>query len=126
VRELVLDASGAHLATPYVEDGEVLTGTLRWQKEQQAERARAEPAAAAQTGERALVDAQGELATRIAALQREYEIREADLREVRERRLAESTQNQARRMGLGARRGTEPPSRNTPPSAAPGHRRRAA
>ncbi|WP_439535649.1 circadian clock protein KaiC [Methyloversatilis sp.] len=125
VRELVLDASGAHLATPYVEDGEVLTGTLRWQKEQQAARARAEQAAAAQASERALADAQGELAIRIAALQREYESRETSLREVRERRLAESTQDQARRVGLGARRGTEPPPR-TPTTAAAGRRRRAA
>jgi circadian clock protein KaiC len=44
VRELVLDASGITLADVYVEEGEVLTGTLRYQREAAAERKRVQAA----------------------------------------------------------------------------------
>lgn len=106
VRELILDAGGVQLAMPYVEDGEVLTGTLRWQREQQIARARAEQAAAAQAREQALVEAQDELAARIAALQREHAARVSNLQGLRERLRDDIAQDALHREGLGARRGS--------------------
>jgi circadian clock protein KaiC len=41
VRELVLSSSGISMAPPYTEDGVVLMGTLRWQKERSEAEARA-------------------------------------------------------------------------------------
>ena len=123
VRELLLDATGVHLATPYVEEGEVLTGTLRWQREQQAERERAERAEAALARERALEQEQRELAARIAGLQRDYEMREAELHGVRARQQAATQEELTRRAGIGARRSSGPaPGAGTVP-AAPRRRR---
>ncbi len=119
VRELLLDTGGVHLALPYIEDGEVLTGTLRWQREQQAAHARVEQAAAVQAREHALLEAQDELAARIAALQREHAARASDLQGLRERQRADSAQDALRREGVGARRGIAA-APSSLPSAAPG------
>lgn len=74
VRELVLSKDGVHLAEPYTENGEVLTGTLRWQREQAMQRQRQEAARAAALAEQRAALGRAELEARIAALQHELQL----------------------------------------------------
>lgn len=122
VREILVSAEGIRLAPPYVEEGEVLAGTLRWQKEQQSARERQARAEADRQRERALADAQAELAARIAALQREYEARAAELLAVRTQRETDTGQDELQRQVLLARRGS--PHAATAPATAPEPKRR--
>ncbi|WP_420128568.1 circadian clock protein KaiC [Longimicrobium sp.] len=73
VREMVLSSTGVTLADVYDAGGEVLMGTARWEKEEEARReARAaERAAARRTLE--LQRAEADLRTRMAALQHELD-----------------------------------------------------
>lgn len=77
VRELSLGADGIQLILPYTEEGEVLVGTLRWQKEQQVRRAREEVARAEARRAREFDMETERLAQRIATLQHELDERNA-------------------------------------------------
>lgn len=79
VRELTLSDSGLSLAEAYASGGEVLMGTLRWEKEEQ-ERARA-LVRATESGDkhRELVFAEADTTARIAALQLDLERQRAAL-----------------------------------------------
>lgn len=69
VRELILSDSGVTLADAYTAGGEVLMGTLRWEKER-AERVAAETAEAAAKLKRVKLDAEeAELEVRLKSLQ---------------------------------------------------------
>ena len=71
VRELILSADGVTLADTYTAGGEVLMGTLRWEKES-AERAAAELAEVAATLKQVQLDAEeAELEVRLKSLQTE-------------------------------------------------------
>jgi len=78
VRELVLSAAGVTLADTYMSGGEVLMGTLRWEKEraESSERAEAESTRARQRVE--VENAETELAAKIRSLQRELEEKRAE------------------------------------------------
>jgi len=78
VRELLLDASGVSLADAYTSGGEVLMGTLRWEKER-ADRSDAESARIASALKLAQLDAEeAQLALREQALHAERLARQAE------------------------------------------------
>jgi circadian clock protein KaiC len=78
VRELVLSRAGVTLADAYVAGGEVLMGTLRWEKER-AERNAQLAAESAFLQQRAKIEnEEAELASRIKALQSELMLRRAE------------------------------------------------
>lgn len=84
VRELILSDEGVALADVYAVDGEVLMGTMRWEKENEARRKRATAANTAnlreQRAELALVQIKAEQQT----LARAQAIQEAELVQIRE------------------------------------------
>jgi circadian clock protein KaiC len=71
VREILLSKAGMDLADAYNAGGEVLMGTLRWEKEQALIAAREEAAAAAEQRQAALESQEAELQGRLFAIQRE-------------------------------------------------------
>jgi circadian clock protein KaiC len=73
VRELVLSDTGVTLTDAYTAGGEVLMGTLRWEKERAEAAARSEREAAAQQKESAFEAEEAELTGRLRALQHELD-----------------------------------------------------
>jgi circadian clock protein KaiC len=79
VRELVLSGAGVTLADTYTAGGEVLMGTLRWQKEN-AERRANEITEVAGKHKRIMLDAEAaELEVRIRSLQVELLAKQAEM-----------------------------------------------
>ena len=79
VRELLLSDSGVTLADTYTAGGEVLMGTLRWQKEQ-ATLVEEELTAAENERKRLGIDiASAELTVRLGILKREIEMKKAEM-----------------------------------------------
>lgn len=110
VREIVLGESGPTLTDVYAEQGEVLMGTLRWQKEAE-EKART----LARRGEydhkrRELEFAEAETRARIVALQR-------DLQRQRDELGLNSSSYEARNLSSSEREGALRSMRNTRPAA---------
>jgi circadian clock protein KaiC len=83
VRELVLTSTGVTLADVYSVGGEVLMGTLRWEKENDARRTRAAAQSNAMLREQKAELALAETKARAVALAREQAIREAELQQIR-------------------------------------------
>lgn len=78
VRELILSESGVTLADTYTAGGEVLMGTLRWEKER-AERVAAEAAEANAKLQRIRVDSEeAELKVRLKSVQTELDAKQAE------------------------------------------------
>jgi circadian clock protein KaiC len=78
VRELILSDSGVTLADTYTAGGEVLMGTLRWEKES-AERVAAEVTEVAGKLKRVRLDAEeAELEVRVKSLQVELEAKHVE------------------------------------------------
>lgn len=88
VRELLLSSDGITLADVYTAGGEVLMGTLRWEKEnlerRERERAKNDAALREQRAELALAETKAQLAT----LAHAQAIQEAELQQLRERQQA--------------------------------------
>jgi len=103
VRELVLSNTGVTLADAYTARGEVLMGTLRWEKER-AERAAHETAAVGANLKRVKLDAEeAELGVRLKSLQVELEakrIERALLDAATKSRKGELSQGQTRMREL--------------------------
>jgi circadian clock protein KaiC len=78
VRELVLSEKGVTLADAYTAGGEVLMGTLRWEKERAEEISRSERAAITRAKQMLLGHEASELETRLRAIQREIEAKHAE------------------------------------------------
>jgi circadian clock protein KaiC len=96
VRELVLSASGVTLADTYTAGGEVLMGTLRWEKER-AEKAVHESAEVATNLKSVRLDAEeAELHVRLTSLQTELAAKQAE-----RALLAQSTRSRAGEMSRG-------------------------
>jgi len=88
VRELILSDTGVTLADTYTADGEVLMGTLRWEKER-AERGASERTEVAGKLKRVKLDAEeAELEVRVKALQTELVAKQVEMA-----LLARSTKN---------------------------------
>ncbi len=107
VRELILSDAGVTLADAYISDGEVLMGTLRWERENEDRRAKQ----TAQT-ESHLQQKQAELALaesrlRIEAARTEQALREADLQRVLGARVALKELDRVETVERASRRGGE-------------------
>jgi circadian clock protein KaiC len=83
VRELVLTSAGVTLADVYSVGGEVLMGTLRWEKENDARRTRAAAQNSAMLREQKAELALAETKARVVTLAREQAIQEAELQQIR-------------------------------------------
>ena len=83
VRELVLSTAGVTLADVYSVGGEVLMGTLRWEKENDARRTRAAAQNSANLREQKAELALAETRARAVTLAREQAIQEAELAQLR-------------------------------------------
>jgi len=109
VRELVLSSSGLTLADVYSAGGEVLMGTMRWEKES-AERLAAEIAEVARSLKGLTLDAQeAELVARMKALQTELAAKKAEktlLERTTESRKKELSRGRSRNLEL---RGADDP-----------------
>jgi len=96
VRELILSDAGVTLADTYTAGGEVLMGTLRWEKER-AERVAAEAAEAAAKLKRVRLDAEeAELEVRLKSLQTEL-----IAKQVEKASLVRSTQSHEGELSRG-------------------------
>jgi len=82
VRELLLSDAGVTLADAYTAGGEVLMGTLRWEKEQGEMLEKAEHKAAAAKVLAALDNQELELEAQLDALRRDLEAKRAEKREL--------------------------------------------
>lgn len=83
VRELVLTDQGVTLANVYSVDGEVLMGTMRWEKENEARRTHAAEKHIAILRERKAELALAETQAQLMTLQRAQAIQEAELAQLR-------------------------------------------
>jgi circadian clock protein KaiC len=82
VRELILTNEGMTLADVYSIGGEVLMGTLRWERENEANRARAAAHALALVRRQKAEFALSEATARLDTLARERKVREAELEQL--------------------------------------------
>jgi circadian clock protein KaiC len=83
VRELILSNQGVTLADVYSVDGEVLMGTLRWEKENDARRARAVARSSAVLRQRKAELVLAGTKAQVEALNRELAIQEVELAQLR-------------------------------------------
>jgi circadian clock protein KaiC len=107
VRELVLGDEGITLRDVYVAGGEVLTGTLRWEKEAQQVREREVARMAAEQRRQRLVESAAQARAEIERLQHQVEAIEHET-ELLERQLqAQEEQWGAMRRGMERARGED-------------------
>lgn len=98
VRELILSHTGVTLADTYTAGGDVLMGTLRWEKES-AERVAAEVAEVAGKLKRVRINAEeAELGVRVKSLQVELQAKQ-----VEKALLVRATESRARELSRGRR-----------------------
>lgn len=106
VRELVLGDDGVTLSDVYTAGGEVMMGTLRWEKEEEQRHEEVRARRQMQEKRRELAIAEAEVEARMQLLQRELAAHRAELaaleaeQELREKRRAASTEA-VRQMRLG-------------------------
>jgi circadian clock protein KaiC len=108
VGELLLSGDGVTIADAFTEDGAVLMGSLRWQKERAAEQALRSARLEADRLEGETVRAIEELERRHTALEAELGGRREDLERLRDRARAAETAEEGRRDALSRRRGGGP------------------
>jgi circadian clock protein KaiC len=105
VRELILSDDGVTLTDVYTSGGEVLMGTLRWEKEEEERAARAEEEALLRRKKRELALAEAEAQARIGVIQQEIEaLRDEADRLNREDEVLEAKRD-ATKQDLRRRRG---------------------
>lgn len=104
VRELLLGASGVSLANVYAAGGEVLMGTLRWEREEamRAEERRQRDQARRQVRE--LEEAEAELVARGRAIERELAARREERRRLGEKETGRRRAGAAHEESVRARR----------------------
>jgi circadian clock protein KaiC len=117
-RELVLSDQGITLSDVYVAGGEVLMGTLRWEKEEALRRERALIRRTMLRKERALALAEATVHGRIELLTRELEQRRAEIEALAEDMELEGSQSEALLMEVSRLRGADPAPCATPPGSA--------
>jgi len=79
VRELLLSERGITLADAYSAGGEVLLGTLRWEREQSEEASRRQSKQVARVNSLKLATDEAVLAAQVLALQRQLDVKRAEL-----------------------------------------------
>lgn len=82
VRELILTSAGIGLADPYIVGGEVLMGTLRWERENEDRRAKLASLAEADLNQKRAELALAQARVRVEASRSEQVMREADLQRI--------------------------------------------
>ncbi|MEZ4637976.1 MAG: circadian clock protein KaiC [Caldilineaceae bacterium] len=107
VRELLLTDDGVTLADAYTAGGEVLMGTLRWEKEQRANQLHDEQRREVERRRRQLRAAENELKARIAALEAELTKHSEDLVDLNRIEAAQEKQWQQMIDELKRLRGVE-------------------
>ncbi len=110
VRELVLSKDGVTLADVYSVGGEVLMGTLRWEKENDARRARALAQSTAVLRERKAELVLAGTKARLESLVQELAIQEAELDQLRADAVTEIQYRAGEDDGLLQRRRADDPS----------------
>jgi circadian clock protein KaiC len=112
VRELVLSDSGVTLADPYISGGEVLMGTLRWERENEDRRTHRIAVTESHLRQKQAELSLAETRLRIEAARTEQALREADLQRILDTRMAakevervETVERTNRRGGDGGARG---------------------
>jgi circadian clock protein KaiC len=112
VREVVLSAKGVTLADAYVASGEVLMGTLRWEKERFEETVRAERETDAQRNRMKLELEESELEIRFRSLQREIEGKRTEIASLARAKSTDERDVEYKRLRLSERRGADMPTRS--------------
>jgi circadian clock protein KaiC len=107
VRELVLSDDGVALREVYVGGGEVLTGTLRWEREMQQAREREEARAEADRRRRELVHSAAEATAQIERLQDQVAAIERELESLESQQEGQEVHWEAMRRGTGQARGEQ-------------------
>ncbi len=115
VRELILTDQGITLADPYMAGGEVLMGTLRWERENEDRRAKAAAVAELHMHEKHAELALAETHVRVEAARVEQAVREADLERIIAARLASTETDRTERVELKSRRGGVTPGKRPLP-----------
>lgn len=99
VRELLLSERGLSLTDVYTAGGNVLMGTLRWEREEQERAARLQEGRAFEERQRLTEESLADLTSRMEALRHERVTKERELRRMREARAGD--------VGTGATRAGE-------------------
>jgi circadian clock protein KaiC len=107
VRELILSDTGVTLADPYISGGEVLMGTLRWERENEQRRAKRVSVAESHLEQKHAELALAEARLRIEAARSEQALREADLERILAARVALKELDRAETVERVSRRGGE-------------------
>jgi len=107
VRELILARGGISLVDVYTAGGEVLMGTLRWEKEREEEAERERVRAEIERRRQALQLAEAEAEARRQAIEREIEARRAELRALEDEKRRKEEAWHRRRAGIRRRRREE-------------------
>ncbi len=116
VRELVLSDDGVTLADVYAVGGEVLLGTLRWEKENADRRTQEAARNDAVLHERRVELALAATRAKMATLAREQEMQEGELNQLKQRTMAQSDTRKVEEQELLERRRADLPATSTPPS----------
>jgi circadian clock protein KaiC len=109
VRELVLSETSVDLTDAYTAGGEVLMGTLRWEKERHEEITRAEREIASEQTQAKLELEELELEIRLKSIQREIEAKRAELSSLARAKTAGQKESEFDRARLGELRGADAP-----------------
>jgi circadian clock protein KaiC len=107
VRELLLTDDGITLADAYTAGGEVLMGTLRWEKEQRAAQQHAEQRREIERRRRQLIAVETELQARMAAIEAELNSHRAELTELNQIEVSQEQEWQQMVSELRRLRGKE-------------------
>lgn len=119
VRELVLTDEGLVLSDVYTAGGQVLMGTLRWEREEQSRRERERLDAEYRRERAALEAAEAETAARIEALRRALVATQAQLEVLDGERSRLEDERAALREGLRQRRRADSPADAAYPASPP-------
>ena len=99
VRELLLSERGLSLTDVYTAGGNVLMGTLRWEREEQERAARLQEGRAFEERQRLTEESLSDLTSRMEAIRHERDTKERELRRMRQARAGD--------VGTGATRAGE-------------------
>lgn len=104
VRELILSRNGVNLSDVYTAGGEVMMGTMRWEREQSQRVAQARARAEQARRERDLEEARAEAIVRIEAIKRDLARREAELQNEIDAQELLTDQETSDQLEVGRRR----------------------
>ncbi|MEO7037905.1 MAG: circadian clock protein KaiC [Polyangiaceae bacterium] len=115
VRELILSSTGVTLADPYIAGGEVLMGTLRWERENQDRHAHQVAVSESHLRQKQAELALAETRVRIIAADTELAVREADLHRIMTARSVAKELDRVETVERTSRRGGESELTSVPP-----------